>query len=152
MSILRDLLAKAVSLEASDVHIKLDHEALFRIKGELVDSGFEPVTAEDLKEIDGDLIPPHLKETFEIRHEVDFSFIEEDVGRFRVNVFMAQGLPTVAMRYVKSRDVWSKAIYLKAGTEYQFRYLIDGARWENDTQADGYAETPYFSHNSIIKL
>jgi len=31
---------------------------------------------------------------------------------------------------------WKAALELPAGARYQFRYLIDGARWENDPAAD----------------
>ncbi len=40
---------------------------------------------------------------------------------------------------------------LEVGREYQFRYLIDGKRWENDWCADKYIPAP-FSHtdNSVV--
>ena len=42
---------------------------------------------------------------------------------------------------------------LEKGHQYQFRYLIDEARWENDTQADSYVPTPFGdSDNSVIKI
>ena len=40
---------------------------------------------------------------------------------------------------------------LEPGHEYQFRYLIDGARWENDWQADKYVLSPYRDcDNSVL--
>jgi len=42
-------------------------------------------------------------------------------------------------------------IKLAENTEYQFRYLIDQQRWENDHEADRYAPTPFGdSDNSIV--
>jgi len=42
---------------------------------------------------------------------------------------------------------------LELGKEYQFRYLIDGSRWENDWNADRYVRSPYGdSDNSVIVL
>lgn len=42
---------------------------------------------------------------------------------------------------------------LQPGKEYQFRYLIDGSRWENDWNADRYVRSPYGgSDNSVIVL
>jgi 1,4-alpha-glucan branching enzyme len=42
---------------------------------------------------------------------------------------------------------------LEKGRSYQFRYLIDEQRWENDGQADGYVTTPFGdSENSIISV
>ena len=40
---------------------------------------------------------------------------------------------------------------LESGREYQFRYLIDESRWENDWNADKYVSSPYGdSENSVI--
>lgn len=103
MSILRDLLARAVELGVSDIHLKENLEPYFRIHGELQPSNFEVVTKEILHQIADQIIPEHLKRQFSAEHEVDFSHYEDGVGRFRVNIFMAQGVPTIALRYVKSR-------------------------------------------------
>jgi len=102
MSIIHDLLEKAVSVGASDVHIKPDQEPHYRVSGHLVESGFEILTTKQLEEIVLDILPPHLTEMYKAEHEADFSHVEEDVGRFRVNIFMAQHIPTLAMRHVKT--------------------------------------------------
>ncbi len=47
---------------------------------------------------------------------------------------------------------FSLTISLKPGQAYQFRYVIDGVRWENDSQADAYVPNPYGSENSIIEV
>jgi len=40
---------------------------------------------------------------------------------------------------------------LPAGREYQFRYLIDGTKWENDWAADKYVPSPFGdADNSVI--
>ncbi|MDR4498392.1 MAG: isoamylase early set domain-containing protein [Candidatus Scalindua sp.] len=40
---------------------------------------------------------------------------------------------------------------LERGREYQFRYLIDGSRWENDWNADRYVKSCYGdSDNSVV--
>lgn len=36
---------------------------------------------------------------------------------------------------------FSKEIALEQGKEFQFRYLIDGERWENDRNADKYVRS-----------
>lgn len=102
MSILKDVLQKAVAMHASDVHIKAHSEPLFRTQGELEESGFDVITPEDMENIVRDVLPAHLEESFERTHEADFSLAEENVGRFRVNIFMGQGIPTIAMRHVKT--------------------------------------------------
>jgi CheY-like chemotaxis protein len=40
---------------------------------------------------------------------------------------------------------------LEQGREYQFRYLIDESKWENDWKADKYVKSPYGdSDNSVV--
>jgi pilus retraction protein PilT len=102
MSIIKDLLERAVSLEASDVHIKPGVEPIYRIHGVLTESGFEKLTPDDMRKVVEDILPSYLRTSFDAEHEADFSLQEEAVGRFRVNVFFSQGVPTIAMRHVKT--------------------------------------------------
>ncbi|OGV60349.1 MAG: twitching motility protein [Lentisphaerae bacterium RIFOXYC12_FULL_60_16] len=103
MSVLRELLQRAVEVGVSDVHIKSDAEPIFRVSGDLVKSGFEVLTREHLTEVIKDILPPHMTHIYEAEHEADFSLAEPGIGRFRVNLFNAQGAPTIAMRHVKDR-------------------------------------------------
>jgi 1,4-alpha-glucan branching enzyme len=46
---------------------------------------------------------------------------------------------------------YTTRLELEPGREYQFRYLIDGSKWENDWNADKYLMTPYGdSDNSVV--
>jgi 1,4-alpha-glucan branching enzyme len=46
---------------------------------------------------------------------------------------------------------FSITLELESGKEYQFRYLIDECKWENDWNADKYVRSPYGdSDNSVI--
>lgn len=102
MSIARDILQKAVERDASDIHLKAEEPPFFRINGTLAASDLAKLSADDLKCIVLDILPEHLRKKPEPDQEMDFSHYEEDVGRFRVNVFMARHIPTIAFRYVKT--------------------------------------------------
>lgn len=102
MSLIKELLEKAVSLGASDVHLKPNQEPFFRVHSNLVESGYEVMKPEHMAAIVKDIMPEHLTQRFDAEHEADFSHQEDGVGRFRVNVFLAQGVPTLAMRHVKT--------------------------------------------------
>lgn len=39
---------------------------------------------------------------------------------------------------------------LETGREYQFRYLINGAEWHNDWEADKYVPNPFSGDNSVV--
>ncbi len=48
---------------------------------------------------------------------------------------------------------YTTTIDLESGKEYQFRYLIDETRWENELQADKSVPTIYGdSENSVLVL
>ena len=49
--------------------------------------------------------------------------------------------------------VFKTTIKLETGKEYQFRYLIDGEKWENDWEADKYVANNFtFEENSVVAL
>jgi twitching motility protein PilT len=103
MFAINELLAGAVAAQVSDVHLKLNQRPSFRLNGELVDTDFPELTETDLRDIVQAILPHHVAQEFEEEHEADFSYFIENVGRFRVNAFQAQGVPTLAFRYVKAR-------------------------------------------------
>ncbi|MBT3191282.1 MAG: PilT/PilU family type 4a pilus ATPase [Verrucomicrobia bacterium] len=103
MSIIHDLLSRATAAGASDIHIKTNQEPFYRVNSELTESGFEPLSRDAVMAIINDIIPPYLRDSFDNDHEADFSHAEEGVGRFRVNLFMCQGSPTLALRHVKDK-------------------------------------------------
>ena len=46
---------------------------------------------------------------------------------------------------------FSVTLDLAADREYQFRYLLDGCRWENDWKADKYIPAPFSNaDNSVV--
>lgn len=56
------------------------------------------------------------------------------------------------MKKVKDGS-FTKTIELEVGHEYQFRYLVDGSRWINDTEADKYVHSGVAAEeNSIVTL
>lgn len=44
------------------------------------------------------------------------------------------------------------AMDLPVPAEYQFRYLVDGAEWKNDAEADKYLPNPFSGDNSVLVL
>lgn len=45
---------------------------------------------------------------------------------------------------------WRITMDLECGRSYQFRYLLDGRDWINDSQADGYVSNPHGTDNCVI--
>jgi hypothetical protein len=58
-----------------------------------------------------------------------------------------------APKLKKNKDEFSTSFELLSGNTYQFRYLLDGTKWENDFGADGYIQSPYPGiSNSVLIL
>ncbi|MEM6642233.1 MAG: isoamylase early set domain-containing protein [Bacteroidota bacterium] len=48
---------------------------------------------------------------------------------------------------------FSVTVDLEQGKSYEFRYVLDGEVWENDTQADAYVPNNLtFEDNSVVKV
>jgi 1,4-alpha-glucan branching enzyme len=69
-----------------------------------------------------------------------------------VGDFNDWGIHANPMKKLRSGD-YAIMLELEPGRSYQFRYLIDESRWENDWNADRYVKSPYGdSDNSVIIL
>ena len=56
------------------------------------------------------------------------------------------------MKKLKNGDYTIK-LNLEPGKDYQFRYLIDESKWENDWNADSYVKSPFGdTDNSVVKV
>lgn len=102
MSSLHELLKSAVEHGASDIHLKSGHAPVFRIHQHLTIVDCPAIMADQMEVLVQELLPPHLTDRFRSQNEADFSFSEEGVGRFRVNIFRSCGAANFVMRHVKS--------------------------------------------------
>ena len=55
------------------------------------------------------------------------------------------------MKHLK-KGVWRATVSLPPDASYRFRYLLDGARWENDWEADGYEPNGHGEDDSIVHV
>jgi len=62
------------------------------------------------------------------------------------NDWSQEGQP---MKEQKNRS-FTASVTVARGREYQFRYWLDGSRWENDWQADRYVANEYASENCVV--
>jgi len=56
---------------------------------------------------------------------------------------------TEPMSMLKSKE-FTTTLELEAGKEYQFRYLIDGSSWKNDSEADYFVANNFGEENGVI--
>lgn len=103
MELLRGVLKAAVEGGASDVHIKVGSPFVLRINRQLVTIEAPHPTDLWMNAVVEKIVPPHAKKRIEEDREVDFSYLEPGIGRFRTNIFQQKGSFALAMRYVKTQ-------------------------------------------------
>src|SRR5579863_2568034 len=102
MELFRRILNLAVEGGASDVHLKIGTPVVFRISRQLVAIESPFPTEEWMNRVVKTILPPHLQKRLEEEREVDFSYFEPGIGRFRTNLFQQRGEFCLAMRFVKT--------------------------------------------------
>jgi twitching motility protein PilT len=102
MELFHRILKTAVDGGASDVHLKIGTAVIFRINRQLVAIECPFPTKEWMNKVVATITPPHLQKKLDEEREVDFSYFEPGIGRFRTNLFQQRGHWCLAMRYVKT--------------------------------------------------
>ncbi len=102
MDIFYRILKVAVESGASDIHIKIGAQVIFRINRQL--TAIEcPIPEEEwMNMVVSKIVPHHAALILEREREVDFSFLAPGIGRFRTNVFQQRGQFCLSLRYVKT--------------------------------------------------
>ncbi|MGD0814046.1 MAG: PilT/PilU family type 4a pilus ATPase [Verrucomicrobiota bacterium] len=103
MEIFLRILTAAVEGGASDVHLKVGGQVIFRINRQLVVVEAPTPTPEWMAKVVDNIVPKHAKKLLEADHECDFSYYVPNTGRFRTNCFYERGQPCLAMRFVKTQ-------------------------------------------------
>ncbi len=60
--------------------------------------------------------------------------------------------PTATPLKRRKDGSFSTTLWLAAGREYSFRYLLDGWRWENDWAADAYVPGSFGAEDSVVSV
>jgi twitching motility protein PilT len=71
----------------SDVHLAVGVPPMLRMNGDLMPIKFRQLTDTELETYITEVLTNKQKERLEAGHDLDFSYVGEDSGRFRVNVF-----------------------------------------------------------------
>jgi hypothetical protein len=59
---------------------------------------------------------------------------------------------TTATTMARVGETFSATVTLPAGRRYQFKYLLNGERWENDWAADEYVANRHGGEDSVVDL
>jgi twitching motility protein PilT len=101
---LNQILHEAIARNASDVHLKVGLQPTVRIHGILYPlEEWSALTRDDMAGVLDLLLDEHHRERFRSRMQVDLAYQHVEASRFRVNVFLQRGEPSVAMRALPPR-------------------------------------------------
>lgn len=97
------LLLSAVSHGASDVHIIVGHQPLFRIDGKLVEVETETaLTPQDTHDLVLSMLNSEQERKFLQERELDFAYAVKQAARFRVNAHWERGYVGMVARIVNA--------------------------------------------------
>jgi twitching motility protein PilT len=100
---LNRLLQLLCDLDGSDLHIKGGALHSVRVDGHLHTLESEPaINAEDALTLTEAIMPPNIRAIFWEKHEADFAYSVNGVGRFRINAFYQRGSVALAIRRVRT--------------------------------------------------
>lgn len=95
------LLRLMVEKNASDLHLRVGSQPMFRVYGKLVAIGDWPqLTIKDTEAIFDSISTPAHRKTFASELELDLAYSASGIGRFRVSVLRQRGTLAFAIRLV----------------------------------------------------
>jgi len=97
------LLQLLCNLDGSDLHIKGGSPHSVRVDGHLHTLDDEPAINDvDTLAMTEAIMPPSIRDIFWDKHEADFAYSVNGVGRFRINAFYQRGSVALAIRRVRT--------------------------------------------------
>jgi len=100
---LRLLLQVMAEKNASDLHLRSNRPAVFRVDGNLTYRTPEPIAAEQIDQWVKSILNEKQMRVFEERLECDMALSVDGLGRFRVNIYRQRNVVNMAFRVVPSR-------------------------------------------------
>jgi twitching motility protein PilT len=102
---LDELLNSIVAYKASDLHLVANAEPMLRIDGKLVPLNLPKLNNEDIIQLCYSVLTDEQKKNLEENLELDFSFENPGVGRFRANYYFERGNLAAAYRIIPPRPL-----------------------------------------------
>lgn len=93
-------LKKAVSIGASDVHLRVEERPMVRKDGKIIKIDMPQLTEEDLMDVINSIVPKTVKTRANSAFDLDFSYEIKGVSRFRVNLSRQLGRSALVIRNI----------------------------------------------------
>jgi len=114
MKTFRKYLQATIQHAASDLIVKVDLPPRIRVRGSLKSLQTDICTPNLMFQIARDVLDDRQYDIFRKHGQVDFAHDFDDDNRFRVNLFMARGKPSLACRLITSNIKTFESLYLPA--------------------------------------
>ena len=126
------LITHAAQIGASDIHLSRGRVPSCRVDGEIHNLADMVLGHDDCVNLADSLLSSEDKETFADGGEVDFAYSLEGVGRFRINVFLQRGTPTIVARLLnvtipEPRDIGLPEAVVRLTDKRRGLILVTGA-------------------------
>ena len=113
MAWIDSLFRKMTAEGASDLHLTSGLVPKFRLHGEIVDvAGAEPLDAQRLAEVLGEILPPDNRVQFEAECDTDFAYELPGTARFRANYFQDRNGPGAVFRQIPDEVLTAEQLNL----------------------------------------
>jgi twitching motility protein PilU len=89
-----------VEKKASDLFFTSNAPIKIKIEGQILPVNKQVLTPDTVRQTAFALMSPEQRDHFLQEWELDFAISEPGLGRFRVNVFMQRGSPSMVLRYI----------------------------------------------------
>lgn len=124
---LKPIINQIIALKGSDIHLTTNHKPILRIKNRLLSIEDQPnLTKESIDEFLHVILDQDQFNALYSGEEQDIAYTFDDPkARFRVNAFIAQGLPNLVMRYLPSDILTFEQLGLPP-VLHQFSKLMQG--------------------------
>ncbi len=97
---------------ASDLHLKANTPAKFRVKGDIRDINKEPLTNDRVEGLIFEIMNEKQLRLYRERGSMDFAYQLGDADRFRINVFRQRGNTSVAARRIPREILGYEKLHL----------------------------------------
>ena len=84
----------------SDIHLAVGVPPMLRMHGDLMPIKFRDLGDTELEGYIAEILTTNQRKRFDEGHDLDFSYVSEDKGRFRVNVFRKETGVGATFRYI----------------------------------------------------
>lgn len=97
---INSFLAKAISIGASDVHLRVDERPIVRKDGKIIKIDMPKLTEDDILLIVNTIVPKTAKTRANSAFDLDFSYEIKGLSRFRVNLSRQLGKSALVIRNI----------------------------------------------------